>query len=1020
MAFGISRLQKMPVDIYPEFNPPLVEVQTEALGLSAEEVESLITTPMEADLLAGVAWLDSIYSESVTGLSSIVMVFEPGTDPIKARLMVQERLNQAYALPNVSKPPVMLQPLSSSNRVMMIGLSSTEHSLIDMGVVARWNIRPSLMGVPGVANVAIWGGRERQLQIQVNPEELQAAGVTLDQVIETAGEALWVSPLSFLESSSPGTAGWIDTPNQRLGIHHSLPISSAEDLSRVSVAGAEGLLLGDVAQVVVDHQPLIGDAVVNDTSGILLVVEKFPGANTLDVTHRLEATLDAMAPGLSGINVDPTVFRPADYIESASNNLSTALIISAVLIFLVIGAFFFQWRTALVSLVVIPVSLVAATFVLYLRGATLNSMLLAGLAVALAVIIDDAIIDVENIARRLRENSRNGNPKPAMAVALEAALEVRNNIGFATLIILLVTMPFFFIQGLSGSFLQPLMVSYVLAVLVSVATALILTPAFSTILLADAPLGRGESPIVSGLKRAYNGTLGQIVRGPAFAPALAGIVILAGVLVLPLLRVSLVPSFKQTDILIQWEGAPGTSRTEMNRIMTQAGQELRSIRGVLNVGSHIGRAETGDQVVGINSGELWVKLDPNANYDAAFSAVQNVINGYPGFQLDMQAYQPERTVEALTAAGDDIIVRIYGYDLAVLKEKAQEISKNLSEINGVATARAELGAEEAQVEIQVNLDAAEQYGIKPGDVRRVVATLLSGLHVGSLYEDQKVFDVVVWGTPELRNSLTDIGNLLIDLPAGGQVKLSEVAEVRIAPAPVVIRRDTVSRFVDVQVNVSNRSVTAVAADIEKSLATVEFPFEFHAELLGGFAERQAAQQRIWILAGAALIGIVVILQASFGSWRLAIASLLTLPMALAGGALAALLSGGVLSLGSAFGFLALFGIAVRNTIGMTNHFDHLERNEGVSFGSDLVLRGAGERFAPTLTSLLTTALAFLPFVFLGNIAGLELIRPMAIVILGGLVTTALLNLFVVPGLYVRYGANREQEIDLVPAPVPGD
>jgi Cu/Ag efflux pump CusA len=564
------------------------------------------------------------------------------------------------------------------------------------------------------------------------------------------------------------------------------------------------------------------------------------------------------------------------------------------------------------------------------------------------------------------------------------------------------------------------MVSYVLAVLVSVATALILTPAFSTILLADAPLGRGESPIVSGLKRAYNGTLGQIVRGPAFAPALAGIVILAGVLVLPLLRVSLVPSFKQTDILIQWEGAPGTSRTEMNRIMTQAGQELRSIRGVLNVGSHIGRAETGDQVVGINSGELWVKLDPNANYDAAFSAVQNVINGYPGFQLDMQAYQPERTVEALTAAGDDIIVRIYGYDLAVLKEKAQEISKNLSEINGVATARAELGAEEAQVEIQVNLDAAEQYGIKPGDVRRVVATLLSGLHVGSLYEDQKVFDVVVWGTPELRNSLTDIGNLLIDLPAGGQVKLSEVAEVRIVPAPVSIRREAVSRFVDVQVNVSNRSVTAVAADIEKSLATVEFPFEFHAELLGGFAERQAAQQRIWILAGAALIGIVVILQASFGSWRLAIASLLTLPMALAGGALAALLSGGVLSLGSAFGFLALFGIAVRNTIGMTNHFDHLERNEGVSFGSDLVLRGAGERFAPTLTSLLTTALAFLPFVFLGNIAGLELIRPMAIVILGGLVTTALLNLFVVPGLYVRYGANREQEIDLVPAPVPGD
>src|SRR5262245_61102030 len=299
IVFGIAQLRNMPVDVYPEFNPPLVEVQTEALGLSAAEVESLITTPMEADLLNGVAWLDQLYSESVTGLSRILLIFEPGTDPIRARQMVQERLTQTHALPNVSKPRVMLQPLSSTSRVMIIGLSSKDLSPIEMGVLARWNIKPRLMGVPGVANVAVWGQRERQLQVQVNPEQLQAKGVTLQQVVETTGEALWVSPLSFVESSSPGTAGWIDTPNQRLGIRHLLPIVTPEDLAKVSVVDSKGLLLGDVAKVVEDHQLLIGDAVVDNGPGLLLVIEKFPGANTLDVTRDVEAAFEALRPGLA-------------------------------------------------------------------------------------------------------------------------------------------------------------------------------------------------------------------------------------------------------------------------------------------------------------------------------------------------------------------------------------------------------------------------------------------------------------------------------------------------------------------------------------------------------------------------------------------------------------------------------------------------------------------------------------------------------------------------------------------------
>ncbi len=459
MFFGIIQLPEMAVDVYPEFNPPLVEVQTEALGLSATEVEALLTVPMEADLLNGVAWLDHIYSDSVAGLSSILMVFEPGTDTIRARQMVQERLTEAYALPNVSTPPTMMQPLSTTSRAMMVSLSSDDLSLIDMGVLARWNIAPRLTGVPGVANVAIWGLREWQLQVQVDPEDLQEKGVSLNQVIETTGEALWVSPLSYLESSSPGTAGWIDTPNQRLSIRHELPISSAEDLAKLPVKGT-AYILGDVSEVVEDHQPLIGDAVLKDGPGLLLVIEKFPNANTLEVTRGVEDALEAMKPGLTGIDIDTTVFRPANYIELATGNLTTVLIIGAVLLLLVLIVFYWDWRPTLVSLVAIPVSFVTALLVLYLFGSTLNVMLLAGLVVAIGIIVDDAIIDPENIRRRLRMHGGEMDSETKENIIVDAAAEMRNPIVFAILIMLLVLLPIFLIQGISGAFFQPFTIAY--------------------------------------------------------------------------------------------------------------------------------------------------------------------------------------------------------------------------------------------------------------------------------------------------------------------------------------------------------------------------------------------------------------------------------------------------------------------------------------------------------------------------------------------------------------------------------
>lgn len=1004
LVYGVTQLRKMPVDVFPEFDPPFVEVQTEALGLSASEVESLITVPTEADLLNGVAWLDQIYSESVAGMSSILMVFEPGTDPIRARQMVQERLTQAYALPNVSKPPVMLQPLSATSRALMVGLSSDELSMIDMGVLVRWSIKPRLMGVPGVANVAVWGQRERQLQMQVDPERLHANGVTLAQIIKTAGEALWVSPLSYLEASTPGTAGWIDTPTQRLSIRHLLPISSPEELAKVAVVDSDGLLLGDVTNVVEEHQPLIGDATLNDHPGYLLVIEKFPGASTEAVTRGVEEALDAMRPGLTGVEIDTTIFRPATYIESATNHVGRSLLIGALLMLLLFLLFHWDWRSALISFVTIPLALVAAAFVLYLRGATFNTMVLAGLAIALGAVIDDAIVDVENIARRLRRHRQEGSDKPARAIILDAALEMRSPVAFATLILLLAVLPIFFLQDLAGAFFRPLVVTYVLAILASLAVALLVTPVLSMLLMGDPARERRVAPFIPGLQRAYRGLLARSVGAPSWALLIAGVIILAGLAVLPFLERSLLPSFKQTDLLIQWESVPGTSRLEMDRIAAQASRELRSIAGVRNVGSHVGRAETGDQVVGINSGELWVSLDPAADYDTTVAAIRETINGYPGLSPTVQTYQPERIGQALTNADHDITVRVFGHDLAVLRDKAQEVRQAVAEIDGVAEARADAQAEEPQLEIEVDLAAAERYRVIPGDVRRQATTLLSGLQVGTLFEEQKVFEVVVWGVPEIRNSLTDIRELPIDTP-DGLVRLDELADVRIVPTPIIIKRDAVSRFVDVDVSVQGRRLGAVAADIQARLGTIAFPLEFHAEVLGESAEQQAAQLRVLAVALTALIGMLLLLQAAYTSWNLAYVTLLTLPVSLAGGVLAAFASRDGLTLGSFFGLLAILGIAVRTGMVLIGHLQHLERYEGERFGKDLVLRGAQERLAPILMTALAVGLAFLPFILFGDIAGHEIVRPMAIVMIGGLVTTTLLNLFVIPALYLRFGSS---------------
>ena len=1010
MFFGVAQLRDMPVDVFPEFAPPRVEIQTEALGLTTSEVEALVSVPLE-EALAGTPGLDIMRSKSVPGLSSILLIFQPGTDLILARQLVQERVAlAATTLPSVARPPTLLQPLSSTSRVMKIGLSSQELSLIDLSELVRFKIRPRLIAVPGVANVAVWGDRKRQLQVQIDPQRLSNHNLSLNEILAVTGDSLGVGTLKHTNGTTIGTGGFIDTPNQRIGVQHVLSILSPEDLGRVAVTVRDGqaIRLGDVAEVVENHQPLIGDAVINDGEGLLLIVEKFPWGNTLELTRGVEQALEALKPGLPGVEIDHTIFRPATFIETALDNLTAALIIGCILVALVLGAFLFEWRTALISMVAIPLSLVAGGLVLYLRGATINTMILAGFVIAVGVVVDDAIIDVENIMRRLRQHRREGSTKSTASIVLEASLEVRSAIIFATLIDVAALVPIFFMEGLSGAFFQPLALSYALAVLASLLVALTVTPALALIMLARAPLDRRESPVVRGLQRAYTAVLARLIRSPRPAYLTVAVVVTLGLLVVPSLGQSLLPSFKERDFLMHWVTTPGTSHPEMYRITAEASKELRAIPGVRNFGSHIGRAIQADEVVGINFTENWISIDPAADYDSTLAAVQGAVDGYPGLYRDVQTYLKERIREVLTGASNAVVVRIYGPDLAVLRDKAHEVEDALKGIAGVADLHVELLIEEPQVEIKVDLPAAQHYGVKPGDVIRAAAAVVNGVEVGDIFWGGKVYDVSVLGTAATRHSLTSLRDLLLDTPDGGHVRLDEVATVRIVPVPNVINREGVSRRIDVGLSVRGRDLGSVARDVEQRLATVDFPLEYHPELLGEYVERQAAEQRLQGFAVAAAIMIFLLLLAAFGNARLALLSFVTLPSALVGGVLGAYIGDGVISLGSLVGFFTILGIAARNGIMMINHFQHLERYEGETFGPELILRGARERLSPILMTALATGLAVVPLVIAGNLPGHEIEHPMAVVILGGLVTSTLLNLFVLPSLYLRFGKGSVQ------------
>lgn len=999
MIVGAQMMKSTPMDVFPEFSPLLVEVQTEASGLSTSEVERLITIPIE-NVLNGVKGMKIMRSKSVQGLSSVVTIFNSSMDLMAARQLVQERLlTLSGQLPALARTPVILSPLSSLSRVMKIGVWSDTLSQTEMTTLVRWTVRPKLMSIPGVANVAIWGQRDRQLQVLIDPERMMEYRLTLPEVIKATQDA-----------TLPAGGGFIDTPNQRLSITHMPAVTKAEDLEKVPVALRFGapLTLDKVATVREGHQVPIGDAVINDKEGLLLIVEKQIGANTLDVTRNVETAIEQLKPALEGLKMDTTIFRPATFIEMSLRNLNQALVWGCVLVAIILMLFLMEWRVAMISLTAIPLSLMTAAIILHLIGMTLNTMIIAGLAIALGEVVDDAIIDVENVLRRLKLNRAEINPIPAWRVILEASLEVRSAVVYATIIVVLVFLPIFFLDGIAGTFFRPLAISYILAVTASLAVALIVTPALCMILLPGSvhTMEKKEAPWVTRFKSIYQDLLNPLFRHPKrLVTGVAVTFVLTGTAI-PLLGEEFLPQFKEYDFLMHWVAKPGTSLEAMKRSTLRVSRELRTIPGVRNFGSHIGRAEVADEVVGSNFVEHWISIDPGVPYDATVAKIQAVIDGYPGLYRDLLTYLKERIKEVISGGGGSIVVRLFGPNLDGLRERAQSIEKEISTIQGIAQLQVEQQVSVPQIEVTLKPGAALKYGVTAGDVRRAAMAAVRGVKVGEFFQDQMIFDVMVWSKEKSRDSVMSLNKILVDTVLGGKVSLQEVADIRIAPTPNVIQRENASRKIDISCNAKGRDLGSVAREIERKLKLLKLGQGYHAELMGEYAARQDSQKRLILLSLLSLLGILIVLYSDFKSMRLTTLVFISLPFALVGGVASAFLMGGVLSLGSLVGFVTVLGIAARNGVMLISHYRHMEEQEGQAFSEEMIIKGAQERLVPILMTATATALALIPIIMGGNIPGHEIEHPMAVIIVGGLFTSTILNLFVMPVLSLHYAKKK--------------
>ena len=1002
IAYGATVVARAKLDVFPEFAPPQVSIQTEAPGFSPEQVEVLVTKPIE-DAINGVNGVDVIRSQSIQGLSVITAVLAEGTEVRAARQLLAERLGEVTArLPAGADPPVLSPLTSSSSTVLMVGFTSERRSAMEQRTFVDWVVKPRLLATPGVAKVAVFGGEERQLQVLADPRALRLHGLTLGDLAEVVSRA-----------SGVRGAGVIDDPNQRIVVRTEGQLTTAADLGRSLVRAQAGsmLRLRDVASVQEGPATPFGAGTINGGEGIVVVLSGQLGSNTKDVAARAEQVLADLGPVIAaeGMVLHPDIFRPATFIDLAIRNIVTALLLGGVLVAVVLLLFLADWRAAAISMTAIPLSLLSALIVLDRFGFSLNTLTLGGLAIALGEVVDDAIIDVENIARRLREARRGGAPLGPGGVAgivRDASIEVRHSVVYATFVVALVFAPVLTISGVQGALFQPLGIAYILATLASLLVALTVTPALTLLLLARQAHRTRESALLARLKRGFEVVLARLFPHPRAILALTGLVCAGALALFPFLGSAFLPEFREGHYVVHMATVPGASLEESKRLGKLVTEAMMRDPRILAVGQRAGRAELSEDTWGTHYSEIEVELRADAIGQAkdVEDSLRAHLAGFPGVSFAIRGFLAERIEETLTGSTAQVVLRIFGEDLDSLDAGARKAAGLLRSIEGSADVQYEPPAVSPNVTVRLDQARLARHGLLADDVLREVETATRGARAGQVYEGSRSTDIVVLLADQARRRPEDLERLPLRSPDGRLVQLRDVATVGRSNGRYVIMHQGARRVQTVTANVVGRDVPDFARDLEARLrAPGALPAGLHAELAGTATAERDAERELLVHSLLAGLVILLLLWLAFAQPGRLLLVLANLPFALVGGVVAVALTGGTVSLGSLVGFVTLFGIATRNAVMLISHYDYLVTVEGAEWSLATALRGASERLGPILMTAAVTGLALLPLALGSGDPGRDIEGPMDIVILGGLVTSTLLSLVVLPVLAARYG-----------------
>ncbi len=1008
--YGVHTLARAKLDVFPEFAPPQVSIQTEAPGFSAEQVEILVTKPLE-DAINGVNGIALVRSQSIQGLSVITAVLAHGVDIYRARQALAERLGEAGGrLPRTVLAPVISPLTSSSSTVLVVGITSKTRTPMEQRSFVDWVIRPRLLAARGVAKVAVFGGEVRQLQIQLDPERLRLYRIGIPEVIAAAEGATGVRG-----------AGVLDTPNQRIVVRTEGQLLAPAALARAVVREKDGavLRLGDLGRVAEGAAPRVGEGGVNGEPGVVIVISAQLGANTKVVAAEAEEALRRLGPAIeaAGLTLHPALFRPAEFIDLALRNITSSLVLGAALVAGVLLVFLADAGAAGISLTAIPLSLLAAIVVLDRLGFGINTLTLGGLAIALGEVVDDAIIDVENITRRLRAHRSDGSGRSPAQVVVDASLEVRGSVVYATFVVALVFVPVLALTGVQGALFHPLGLAYILATLASLAVALTVTPALTLAVLGRRGRLRGESRVLAWLKQRYRRALERLLRRPVLVGGVTLAACAGAAATLPFFGATFLPEFREGHYLIHMSAVPGTSLDESFRLGRRVTEALRADPRVRSVAQRIGRAELSEDTWGTHYTEFEVDLVPLGGREAATvqDDLRRTLARFPGVNFAIRGFLTERIEETLTGSTAALVVKIFGDDLDSLDVAARRVAEVVRGVPGATEVLYEPPPVTPEVMVRVRPADLAAAGLRSDEVLAAVEAATRGVRVAQTFEGNRSTDVVVVLEPAARARPEDLRGLPVMSSGGRLVTLEQVADVARTTGRYLISHQGARRLVTVTANVTGGDVAGVARELERRLRTRgHLPAGVYAELGGtATAEREARRELLFnsLLAG---LGIVMLLSLAFRHPSRLLLVLANLPFALVGGVLAVFATGGLLSLGSLVGFVTLFGIATRNAVMLISHYDHLVAAEGAAWGPDAAIRGALERLGPILMTALVTALALLPLALGSGDPGREIEGPMAIVILGGLLTSTLLSLFVLPTLALRFG--RFGPVDAGPKP----